>query len=385
MKLGLLALALFIIVVPSAPSYASQSVPGASDFGSLSRRASDALQTNPQQAAMLYQQALALRPAWAEGWFYLGAALYGTKQYPESRTAFQKAAQIAPQNGAVWGFLGLCEYQVGDSAQALADIRKAEAIGLPDDLKFVSTVRNRAAVICIQSSGFGAAVEQLQPLALLGDNSPETIEDLGLSTLGIPRLPSEIPADKRSLVDLAGRAAWALYAENANDASTLFHQLITEYPNEPGVHYLYGIYLLERDADAARTEFRKELKISPSHVPARLQIAILDIKAGDAESAVKLAEEALKLQPANALSHAVIGRAFVHMQQYEKAVPELQTAVKLAPENAQLHFSLAQAYRHLGRTAEAQKETAEFNRLKPARNAMLLPEAGDGSDREMNQ
>ena len=381
MKSGLLAAALLIVLVPSAFSYAPQSASGAGDFDALSRRASEALKTNPQEAATLYRQGLALRPSWPEGWFYLGASLFEEKQYAESRKAFEKAAQLAPTNGSVWGFLGLCEYQMNDDAQALADLRKGEAAGLPDDLKFVSAVRNRAAVICIRSSDFSAAVEQLQALALLGDKSRETIENLGLSTLGIARSLAEMSADKQAVVELAGRASWALYAERSSDASALFHQLITQYPNEPGVHYLYGIYLLDRDPDGATREFRKELQITPSHVPARLQIAILDIKAGDAGAALKLAEEAIKLQPANPLAHAVAGRAFAHQERFDKAIAELETAVKLAPENAQLHFSLAQAYRRLGRTADAEKEVAEFNRLKPARNAMLMPEQDDAPDR----
>lgn len=370
MKFRLPALALFSLL----PSIATLSRATTPNFDDLSRRAAAALQSNPDEAVRLYRQALAVRPSWAEGWFNLGGGLYQLKQFSDSRLAFQHAAKLAPQNGGVWAFLGLCDYELRDYPQALLEVRKAEALGLPDDLKFVSAVRNHAALICIRASDFSAAVEQLKPLAMLGDDSPQTVQALGLSTLGISLLPSEIPPDKQPLIELAGRAAWALYAEHANDASALFHQLIAEYPNHAGAHYLYGTYLLDRDPDAAKAEFLKELQISPSHVPARLQIAILEIKAGNAPAARKLAEEATKLQPANPLSHAVLGRSFVYLDQYAKAVPELEMAVRLAPENPQLHFSLAQAYRRVGRTADAQKQTAEFNRLKPPDNPIALTE-----------
>ena len=186
----------------------------------------------------------------------------------------------------------------------------------------------------------------------------------------MPRLPAEVPPEKMALVHLAGSAEWALSAERQSEANPLFNQLIASYPKEPGVHYLYGIYLLDRDPGEAMAEFREGLRISPSHVPARQQIAILQIKAGNSQPAIRLAREALALQPANALSHAILGRAFEHMGQYAEAVPELEAAVKLAPDNPQLHFSLGQLYRHVGRTNDAERETAEFNRLKSARSSV---------------
>ena len=67
------------------------------NFDELSRRAAAALQRNPTQAANLYQQALALQPSWAEGWFYLAASLYELKQYPEAEA--QELALIYAAKG----------------------------------------------------------------------------------------------------------------------------------------------------------------------------------------------------------------------------------------------------------------------------------------------
>src|SRR5579863_8985893 len=96
------------------------------NFAALPQRAAAALQSNPAEAAKLYRQAIGIQPSWAEGWFYLAASLYETKQYSESQKTFQRAAKLAPENGTVWAFLGLCEYQLGEYGQALEDIRKGE-------------------------------------------------------------------------------------------------------------------------------------------------------------------------------------------------------------------------------------------------------------------
>jgi protein O-GlcNAc transferase len=89
------------------------------------------LNPDPAQSAQLYRQALAIRPDWAEGWFYLGVDLYGLKRLPESEEALRTARRLAPENGNVWGFLGLAEANAGDGPAALKDIRKGEALGWP--------------------------------------------------------------------------------------------------------------------------------------------------------------------------------------------------------------------------------------------------------------
>lgn len=344
------------------------------DFEALSRRATAALESNPAEAAKLYRQAVTIRPSWAEGWFYLGASLYETRQYGESQKAFERAAKLAAENGTVWAFLGLCEYQMGAYAQSLADIRKGEGLGLGDNKQFISSIRNHAALIYLRQSEFGSAMEQLQPLARIGDDSPATIEALGVSALGLPEVPPEIPADQKGLVQLAGRAAWALSAQHAEQTGTLFQELVARYPKEPGVHYFHGLYLMESDPGAALTEFRREIQIRPSHVPAHLQAAILEIKAGSPKTAVELARDAIKLQPSNGYCHMTLGRAYLSLGEIDKATAALEAAVKLAPQNPQPHFYLEQAYRQAGRTADAQREKAEFSRLKAKQDPLVLPD-----------
>jgi tetratricopeptide (TPR) repeat protein len=343
----------------------------AQDFQALSQRAAAALKANPAEAAQLYRQGVQMQPSWAEGWFYLGASLYETQRFTESQKAFARAADLAPDNGTVWAFLGLCEYQMQDYEKSRAHILKGEQLGLGDNKQFLSSVRNHAALIYMRQANFGAAMEQLQPLTAIGDDSPPTIENMGISALGLPYVPPDVPARKKNLIDLAGRAWWALSAQRDN-ARPMFERLVAAYPNEPGVHFLYGLYLEKTQAEAALREFRRELQIRPSHVPARLQAAVLEMKTGAAEDAVKLSLEAVKLQSANPYCYVALGRSYLSVAQPAKAAQALETAVKLAPEDRQPHLYLAQAYRKLGRIADAEKEQAEFSRLKTAPDSLTL-------------
>ncbi len=343
------------------------------DFNNLAQRATAALQ-QPKEAADLYRQAVALRPDWAEGWFYLGASEYQLKRYSEARQALTRATGLAADNGAAWAFLGLAESDLGDHAQALADIVKAERLGLPDNPQFVAMVRVRAALISLRFSDFTGAIDHLRPLPMSGDKSAPVIEALGIAALTMPYLPAEVPAGKRALTNLAGTAAWSLYAERWDDAKVLFKQLGDQYPSEPGVHYLEGIYYVDRDIPAALVEFTNELKVSPSHVLARVQIAILHLRTGEPASALEPARAAVKLAPGNLLCHLTLGRTLLALDQISPAIQEFEAAVKINPEYPHTHFYLGQAYQRAGREAEAQSEQLAFGRLKAAGD----PTAGAG-------
>jgi tetratricopeptide (TPR) repeat protein len=332
-------------------------------FDELARRASDALETRPAEAAALYEQALAMRPGWAEGWMYRGAALFELGRFREARDALRKCAALAPGKGTTLAFVGMAEYELGDYAQALADILKGESIGLADRPAFVAQVRYRGALIYLRSGNFPQALEQLRPLARNGIQTPEAVEALGLSVLNLRYLPTTLPRERRSLVELAGRAAWAYLAERPEESGPLFEQLASQFPDEPGVHYMKGVFLIDHDPAAAEQEFRKELRIAPSHVLARVQLAQLLSKDGDADAAVQLAGEAVKLDPADALCHVTLGRALLDAGRTAEAIAALEQGEKLAPQVARTHFYLAQAYRRAGRDADARKESAVWDRL----------------------
>lgn len=375
-----------VLVLASAPVAAQTAVgqafpPAAAgqdadhtSFDDIARRAAEALQSNPSQAAKLYALGVAMQPTWAEGWFYLGASQYELRQYREARQSLTRASSLAKDNSAAWAFLGLTDYELADYSQALTHILQAEALGLPNNPQFISTVRVRAALILMRTADFTGAIEQLRPLAMTDDNSAPVIETFGIASLSRPWQPSDIPAAQRPLVELAGRAMWAFYGQKFDEADSLLKQLEEKYPNEPGVHYLRGISLVDRDMEAARKEFEAEAKISPANALPPLQIAILDLRVGETASALPLAQHAVRLAPDNLLCHLVLGRAWLAQSKTAAAIEEFEKALKLNPAYPHTHFYLAQALRQAGRTVEAEREQAEFMKLKDAGN----PTAGAG-------
>src|SRR5277367_6482055 len=142
------ALGLMILM---APAIHAQDPPK-DNFDDLARRAQTALDTHPDESARLYKQALAIHPEWAEGWLYMGGALYQVGRFAEATDALRKGVELAPGVGNGWALLGLSESQLEDQDQALADIRKGEGLGLGTNARFETAVRVRAAELLVRSS-----------------------------------------------------------------------------------------------------------------------------------------------------------------------------------------------------------------------------------------
>jgi tetratricopeptide (TPR) repeat protein len=352
----------------------AQTAPSA-DFDDLEHRAEAALDSNPAQAAELFKQALDLRPDWPAGWFYMGGALYRLARYSEGVDAFHKGLDLEPKNGNAWAFLGLSEFELGHFDNARSAIAKGEQLGLGNNTGFEAAVRQRAALILLRSSLFDQAMSQLQPLSKYQVNSEAVVEAVGLCSLGVDLDPSKLTESRRKIVDMAGKAMWAATCQHPQEAAQGFEQLVATYPKEPGVHYAFGLFLMDSDQRESLVEFQKELATNPTHWPTLLVTAFLETREGAPDVALELAERARKFAPANYfwLCNAEMGRALLAKDQPDKAVPLLEESVRLQPDNAQTHFYLEQAYRRVGRKSDAQRERAEFVRLKSQQDPLALP------------
>lgn len=295
-------------------------ITAAQTFNDLAQRAEAALDTDPARAASLFKEALERRPSWPEGWFYLGGALYRLDRNAEARDAFNKGLDLSPRNGVAWGFLGLTEYELGDFDKARASIEKAEKFGLGSNTGFEAAVRQRAAMILIRSSLFDQAMSQLQPLSTHQENSPAVVEAIGLCAMAIASDPSKLTESRRRVVDMAGKAMWAATSQRPKDAKEGFAELLATYPNEPGVHYAFGLFLIDSDQHAALVEFERELRANPDHWPALLVAAFLETRQGTPDVAIEMVERARKLVPSgyNWLCDAETGRALLAKDQPEK-------------------------------------------------------------------
>ena len=129
-------------------------------------------------------------------------------------------------------------------------------------------------------SEFEIAYQILMEFLRSGNSGPKIVEAFGLVILRMPFLPNEVPADKREEVLLAGQAGLAMGARHLDEARKAFDTLVTSYPNDPNVHYSFGVFQLSQDADLALKELQRALELDPKHQPAMVQMAFEYLKRG---------------------------------------------------------------------------------------------------------
>jgi tetratricopeptide (TPR) repeat protein len=288
---------------------------------------------------------------------------------------------LSPEKGIAWGMLGLCEFQTREYDHAVVSLQRGRTLGLSDNRELESVVRYHTALLYIRFEQFEIAYDILTEFLRVGNESPKVVEAFGLTLLRLPFLASEIPADKREAVLIAGRAGINMAARRPDEARAAFDQLLARYNNQPNVHYAFGVFLLNQDSDAALKEFQRELEITPLHQPAMVQMAFEYLKRDDYNTALPLAEKAVQLAPRMFPARNVLGRVLLELGQIDRAIKELEEGARLAPTSPEMHYALGRAYRRAGREADAKREVALFQKLQEEfnarRNAQLTPQGNN--------
>ena len=372
-----LILALAAAPSPSPRATPAPAAPTLEQIASSAEKAREAGRT--EEAIRYLRLGVARNPSWTEGWWSLGTILHDARRYAEARDSFRRVAAAQPANGLVLALEGMCEFQLGEHQRALEELQKARTLGIARP-EVMAAASYDTAVLLNRFERYEAAFEVLRDFALQDKDSLGVIEAFGLTLLRLPYLPSEVPDRKRDLVLMAGRGGFQMAKGRRTEAGRrAFEELALRYPTEPNVHYAYGTFLLPEEPDRALEEFRRELRLSPSHHQAMLQIAFEEIKRGDYAAALPMAEKAAELAPTLPAAHNALGRALLDTGQVERAVEELESAVKLAPASPEMRFALARAYQRAGRAEDAARERAEFLRLdRAARSARAGPQSVGG-------
>ena len=315
------------------------------------------------EAVGLYEKALALKADWPEGLWSLGTTLYELDRFGEAREAFRRMLAKHPENGTLWALKGHCEYKLKNYDAALSDLLQARARGISGNESVSEVARYHAALLSTRIEQYEQALNILADFGLEGNDAPRIIEAMGIATLRLPLLPEELPGDKREMVMMAGRARYFMAARLGAAAQNAFEALAARYPETPGVHYAFGVFLLAEQPDAAIEELKRELKVAPQNAWAKTQIAFALIRRGDFAEAKPWAEQAVEQAPTEFAARSALGQVLLETGDVAGAIRELEQGVKLAGDNPATHFALARAYRRAGRNADADREQAEFTRL----------------------
>lgn len=333
-------------------------------FEQLSKAADRARDENDNEDAIrLYRRALSLRPAWQEGLWYLGILEYEKERFLDARDVLRRFVTYDPSAGPGWAVLGMSEFKTREYSRAFDHLRRAMALGLGGRKEMAQSVFYFVAALLTRFEQYDESMNMLLAMVKSGQKTDLLVEPLGLAALRMPLLPAETPPDRHEMIRMAGQGALAVEAGRQGEAERLFSGIVAAYPNEPGGHFLYGVFLLDlRPADGIR-EIKRELEISPFHVAARLRLVEEYLKEERFDEGLMLAEEAVKLEPKDGPAHMMLGEVLIAKGDLAGGIRELETSEKQAPQTVRTRWDLLRAYTTTGRKDDAQREKGEIERL----------------------
>jgi tetratricopeptide (TPR) repeat protein len=250
----------------------------------------------------------------------LGLTLRQAKRYAEARQAFEKAAQLAPDNLAVLD--QLVDLDLLDKHFDAARQRVRTQFQKNPDAPAAHFFEGK---ILAAEAKWDAAGAQLQKTLQLDPNFSNAYDLLVQTYVATNKLPQAVS-------QLQG-----LLSKNPNNTSTLMT--------------LGLIYDKMNDHSKARDAYEKLLSIQPNFVPALNNLAYLySERLNNLDKAYDLAGKARQLQGQDASIADTFGWILYKRGDYQQALPILQESAQKAADDPEIQF-------HLGMTAYMMGQT----------------------------
>ena len=158
--------------------------------------------------------------------------------------------------------------------------------------------------------------------------------------------------------------------KRAPEAEKEYREALRLRPEAPGIHRALGeLYAAAGQWPQAEEEFSAEAKRQPGDAETAYRLGSAYLETGKTHEAVRELQRADQLRPAIQETLYALGKALAtsgDINGAEKAWKGLLSVEKQGELAAQAHFGLANLYRKQGKTAEAARETQEFQRLRNA-------------------
>lgn len=348
---------LFALVITVGLSFRARSQTATDTFTDVIARADAARQQGEVPAAIqLYKKATEMNPGWPDGWWFLGILQYDDNQYVPALDALNRYLQLTPNAAPALALKGLCEFNTGEYQQSLQDLELGVSRGAANQPRNARIIFYHEALALMRLGRFEESLGKFALLARQSTDNQDLALDIGLAGLRMNLLPKDAPASQTPMLSAIGRAALLLMNQNYEGGGQAFQTLFAQYPQLPGLHYLYGYLIFTTKPDEAVEQFGKELQISPRSANAHAMRAWALELQGDYTAALQDATKASTEDPSLSMSQLVYGRALVETGDISPGLPHLENVLRTEPANLEAHLTLAKAYSKLGRSEEARRE-----------------------------
>jgi tetratricopeptide (TPR) repeat protein len=308
-----------------------------------------------------FKKVTELEPNLPDGFVSLGQAYMENRDYGAALTPLKRAVQLAPDLAAAHQLLGYALLSQGFNAEAIPHLEKVQdqtALGIAQ----------------IGAGQLPQAVENLQAALAKHPNDPDLLYYLGrasglLSKQSIDTLLAAYPDSARAHQAMAENY---FVLRQMPQAEKEFREALRLRPDTPELHLELGlVYSGSSQWPKAEEEFRAQTKLEPGNAEAAYRLGSALLQQGKAREARAELERSNRLQPEMPETLYSLGKAAALASDSaaaEKAWTKLLAIEKQSPLAAQTHFALAGLYRKQGKSADAARETQEFQKLQGAAN-----------------
>lgn len=304
-----------------------------------------------------FKKATELAPAVAAGFVNLGQAYMEKQDYGSAIAPLKHALELSPDLAAAHQLLGYSLLAQGYNAEAISHLSKIQeptALGIAQ----------------IGTGDFQPAVQNLQAALAKHPNDPDLLYYLGrasglLSKQAIDSLIASYPDSARAHQALAENY---FVLRQMPQAEKEFLEALRLRPHTPELHLELGlVYAGSSQWTKAEEQFRAQSQMQPGNAEAAYRLGSALLQQGKAREARIELQRADKLQPDMPETLYSLGKAAAlagDSAAAEKDWTKLLSIEKDTSLASQTHFALAGLYRKQGKTAEAERETQEFQKLQ---------------------
>jgi len=287
-----------------------------------------------EEAIEAYNQALALKPDYAEAYNNMGNALKKQGKSIEAIEAYKKALALKPNYAEAYNNMGTVLQEQGELEEAIDAYKKALALK-PDYAEAYYNMGNT-----LQEQGkLEEAMEALNKALSLKPNYAEAYNNMGTALQEQGELEEAIEAYKKAL---------ALKPDFAK------------------AYYNMGTVLQEQGKlEEAIEVYKKALSLKPDYAEAYNNMGIALQEQGKLEEAIEVYKKALSLKPDYAEAYNNMGNALKDQGKLEEAIEAYKDALSLKPDYAEAYSNMGLALQDQGKLEEAIGAYNKALSLKP--------------------
>jgi len=285
-----------------------------------------------------------------------GLASQATGRLERARALLELYVLRMPDDPAGRKLLAGIYLSSGDTAR-VADLLEPLLRSGDADPQVLTTL----AALRMQQRRYRDAADALERAARLTGGDPGITAQMGFARLagqqgdlGLAALRSAFDKEPAQFKVAAALVTLYLRRNDVRNATTVADALLRRLPDDAAAHNLAGAVkaAARRPADA-RAAYLKALALQPGLVPARLNLARLDVAEGRLDEARQRLAALLKDAPGNAQALTEMARLESHAGRPAAALPLLEKAQALIPGEVASGLELLAVHQRLGQPGAA--------------------------------